>query len=73
MKRSITRWTTTLATAAVLGLPAVGSAQSPSTTPPRTTPQAPGTAASTGAAQQDAAGAVTARIRAAGATDATAR
>ena len=42
MKRSITRWTTTLATAAVLGLPAVGSAQSPSTTPPRTTPQAPG-------------------------------
>ena len=41
MKRSITRWTTTLATAAVLGLPAVGLAQSPSTTPPRATPPPP--------------------------------
>ncbi len=41
MKRSITRWTTTLAMAAVLGVPAVGVAQSPSTTPPRESPQPP--------------------------------
>jgi hypothetical protein len=37
MKRSITRWTTTLATAALLGLPAVGLAQEP-TQPPAATP-----------------------------------
>ena len=41
MKRSITRWTTTLATAALLGLPAAGFAQSPSTTPPRESPAPP--------------------------------
>lgn len=39
MKRSITRWTTTLATAALLGLPAVSSAQTPQPTqPPPTSP-----------------------------------
>ena len=40
MKRSITRWTATLATAALLGLPAVGAAQTPQppTQQPPTTP-----------------------------------
>jgi hypothetical protein len=41
MKRSITQWTTTLATAALLGLPAVGAAQAPqpqATPPPATQP-----------------------------------
>jgi hypothetical protein len=41
MKRSITRWTTTLATAALLGLPGAALAQSPSTTPPRMNPSPP--------------------------------
>lgn len=43
MKRSITRWTTTLATAALLGLPAVGMAQTPqppTEQPPATQPPA---------------------------------
>jgi hypothetical protein len=41
MKRSITRWTTTLATAALLGLPAVSSAQTPSPQQPPTQQQPP--------------------------------
>jgi len=48
MKRSITRWMTTLSTAAVLGVPAIGMAQTPTPqTPPQqqTTPQQPPTQA----------------------------